>query len=66
MVSAGLGVSALPRALADPEVAAGRLRRFDPGWAPEALSFTASYLADADSAIAARAAEIAREVAARV
>ncbi len=63
MVSSGLGVSALPRALAHQELAAGRLRGFDPGWLPEALSFTASYLRDADSAVAASAAEMARTVA---
>jgi DNA-binding transcriptional LysR family regulator len=63
MVSSGLGVSAVPKTLAEPELQAGRLRPFDPGWQPEALVFTASYLDDADNAIAARAAEIARAVA---
>ncbi len=63
MVSSGLGVSALPRALGQADLAAGRIKAFDPGWRPEALAFTASYLADRDNAVAAQAAEIAQAVA---
>jgi len=63
LVAAGLGVGALPEALAKPEIDAGRLDEFDPGWLPKALGFTASYLADPGSSIVARAAEIAEEVA---
>lgn len=63
LVAAGLGVGALPEALAGAEIDGGRLREFDPGWRPAALGFTASYLSDPGSAITARAAEIAREVA---
>lgn len=65
MVSAGLGVSAIPRSLARDALDRGELRQFDPGWVPEALVFTASYLGEADTAIAARAARIAAEVAQR-
>lgn len=65
MVSSGLGVSALPRRLIEPDYEAGRLKSFDPGWEPEALSFTASYLGDADNATAAKGAEVARIVAER-
>ena len=46
MVAAGLGVGALPEVLAGEELAAGRIRRFDPGWHPNPLRFTASYLAE--------------------
>ena len=65
LVAAGLGVGALPEALARREIEASRLREFDPGWQPNALGFTASYLADPGSAIVAKAAAIAREVASR-
>ena len=63
LVAAGLGVGALPEALAKPEIDAGLLDEFDPGWHPKALGFSASYVADPGSTIVARAAEIAREVA---
>jgi DNA-binding transcriptional LysR family regulator len=63
LVAAGLGVGALPEALARAEIEAGRLREFDPGWHPKALGFTASYLSDPGSAIAARAALMAEDVA---
>ena len=63
LVAAGLGVGALPAVLARPEIEADHLREFDPGWQPNALGFTASYLADPGSSIVAKAAAIARDVA---
>lgn len=63
MVATGLGIGALPKAVAKPELNAGRIREFDPGWHPAALRFTASYLGNPQSALIDRAAHIAREVA---
>lgn len=63
MVASGLGVGALPVALAGPDLAAGRIQEFDPGWQANALRFTASYLGEPQSHLCERAAEIAREVA---
>lgn len=63
LVGEDLGVAALPRALARDFVASGRIRRFDPGWVPPPLRFTASYLAEPESAMIETAARLAREVA---
>ncbi|MEM8877943.1 MAG: LysR family transcriptional regulator [Pseudomonadota bacterium] len=63
LVAAGLGVGALPHALAHGDLAAGRIRAFDPGWTPDALRFTASYVADPPNTLAAAAARIAADVA---
>ncbi|MEM6466806.1 MAG: LysR family transcriptional regulator [Pseudomonadota bacterium] len=62
LVASGLGVSALPRSLAEPRVAEGELVRFDPGWLPDPLSFTASYVADPPSQTTELAAKIALEI----
>lgn len=43
LVEADLGVAALPSALGQTYVDAGTIRRFDPGWTPQPLRFTASY-----------------------
>ncbi|MEZ5583338.1 MAG: LysR substrate-binding domain-containing protein [Candidatus Competibacteraceae bacterium] len=45
LVEAGLGIAALPRALGNEFIDAGRLLEFDPGWVPSPLSFSVSYLA---------------------
>ena len=63
LVEADLGVAALPRALGQALVAAGRIREFDPGWTPSPLCFTASYLAEPSSPIAETTANLAAEVA---
>lgn len=63
LVEAGLGVAALPRVLAQPYVDAGRIQEFDPGWVPDALRFSASYLGDPRSHVVAAAAQKALEVA---
>ncbi|MEZ5931959.1 MAG: LysR family transcriptional regulator [Alphaproteobacteria bacterium] len=65
MVAAGLGVGALPSAIAGSTLLEGRIRSFDPGWHPNALQFTASYLAEPQSFVTKHAAELAREVAVR-
>lgn len=63
LVGAGIGVAALPKSLAEPYVAAGRIREFDPGWVPDPLRFTASYLAAPKSHVVETAAGIAHEIA---
>ena len=63
LVSSGLGVAALPRVLAEGLEGEGRLRRFDPGWRPAPLHFTASWIADPPSHMIASAAAIAFEIA---
>ncbi len=65
LVEARLGVAALPRALGDEYVQAGRIREFDPGWIPDPLRFTASYLGDPGSQMVETAAKTAQIVAAR-
>lgn len=63
LVEAGLGVAALPKALARPYVESGRIVEFDPGFVPDALRFSASYLGDPRSHVVAAAAQKALEVA---
>ena len=63
LVAAGLGVGALPLSIAAPYLDRGAIERFDPGWSPNSLDFTASYLAT-DSGVGAEAAAIAQKVAA--
>lgn len=63
LVSAGIGVAALPRTLAKPFVEDGHIREFDPGWVPSPLRFTASYLSEPQSYVIDTAAHLARDVA---
>lgn len=63
MIEAGLCVGALPREMGDALVADGKLARFDPGWTPAPLSFTASYLGEPRSHLIESAAGIARDIA---
>ena len=63
MVATGLGVGAFPRHLIRDQLKSGELVAFDPGWQPDTLRFTASYLSEPKSHLAERAAIIAREVA---
>mgnify|MGYP001797277139 CR=1 FL=1 len=65
LVASGIAVAALPKSLADPLVDAGDLRIFDPGWVPDPLLFTASFVADPPSQITETAAQIALVVAER-
>lgn len=64
LVASGLGVGALPLALAGDAMSAGQIERFDPGWEPAPLEFTASYKAVPNGAVGGRAAAIALDVAA--
>jgi len=63
LVEAGLGVAVLPEAMGRPLVAEGRIREFDPGWRPEPLRFTASWLGTPKSHLLEVAAHTAREAA---
>ncbi|MDU9005328.1 LysR family transcriptional regulator [Sedimentitalea todarodis] len=63
LVESGIGVAALPKALAKPYTDAGKIREFDPGWVPNPLSFTASYLGDPKSHMIETAARMAFGVA---
>lgn len=62
LVEAGLGVAALPEVLGRPFVESGRLRQFDPGWTPNPLKFSASYLGDPKSHMVETAATLALEI----
>lgn len=63
LVEAGLGVAALPIAMGQPFVERGSIVEFDPGWRPEPLKFTASYIGEPRSQIVETAARLAAEVA---
>lgn len=63
MVAAGLGVAALPRALAKEYVDAGQLQAFDPGWVPPPLVFSVSYLGTPVNDLIATAGRMAEEIA---
>lgn len=63
MVEAGLCVGALPVSLASEPVNAGRLERFDPGWTPQPLQFSASFLGEPRNHLLEAAAGIAKSVA---
>lgn len=62
MVAAGLGVGVFPRTLGQ-RMQPDRIVEFDPGWMPTPLSFSASYIGHPRDALAAKAADLAREVA---
>ncbi|MEX3009247.1 LysR family transcriptional regulator [Hoeflea sp. TYP-13] len=63
MVATGLGVGAFPLHLIKDQLESGALEAFDPGWRPDTLRFTASFLGEPMSHLAERAAHIARDVA---
>lgn len=63
LVEAGLGVAAFPKILANSFVNSGTLKEFDPGWTPNPLLFTASYLGEPKSHLTETVAKIAQDVA---
>lgn len=63
MIAAGIAVGPYPRALASDFLASGQIVEFDPGFSPQPLSFTASYLSEPRSFLVENSAEIARTVA---
>jgi DNA-binding transcriptional LysR family regulator len=63
MIAAGIAVGPYPRALADDFLQSGQIVEFDPGFRPQPLAFTASYLSEPRSFLVENSAEIARNVA---
>jgi len=63
MIAAGIAVGPYPRALANDFLASGQIVEFDPGFRPQPLSFTASYLSEPRSFLVENSAEMARAVA---
>ena len=63
MVASGLGVGAFPVHLVREAIERGELVEFDPGWRPDTLRFTASFVGEPKSVLAENAAIMAREVA---
>ncbi len=63
MVASGLGVGAFPVHLVREAIERGELVEFDPGWRPDTLRFTASFVGEPKSVLAENAASMAREVA---
>jgi DNA-binding transcriptional LysR family regulator len=63
MIAAGIAVGPYPRALANDFLEAGQIVEFDPGYRPQPLSFTASYLSEPRSFLIENSAKIARSVA---
>ena len=63
MVASGLGVGAFPMHLVREAIERGELVEFDPGWRPDTLRFTASFVGEPKSVLAENAASMAREVA---
>jgi DNA-binding transcriptional LysR family regulator len=63
MVKDGIGIGALPAALAVEDCRTGRLCEIDPGWRSPPLNFTASYVSDPPNFIAKSAAEAAQRTA---
>jgi len=59
LVEVGLGVAALPRSIGQRYVCEGRIREFDPGWCPEPLRFSASFLGEPKSHLIETAAALA-------
>ncbi len=63
MIAAGIAVGPYPRALANDFLASGQVVEFDPGFRPQPLEFTASYLSEPRSFLVENSAKIARSVA---
>lgn len=63
LVEDDLGVAALPRAIGREHVARGTIREFDPGWHPNPLIFTASYIAEPKNHVVETAATEANKAA---
>ncbi|MEP0235950.1 LysR family transcriptional regulator [Roseibium sp.] len=63
MVASGLGVGILPHALGRRFVGENKIATFDPGWLPNPLQFTATYIGEPRDELVAEAARILQEVA---
>lgn len=63
MIAASIGVGPYPVTLASERLIARQIEKFDPGWLPKPLSFTAFYLSEPRNALAERCAALALEIA---
>ncbi|MEO9821072.1 MAG: LysR family transcriptional regulator [Paracoccaceae bacterium] len=63
MIAAGIAVGPYPRALANDFLMSGQIVEFDPGFRPQPLEFTASYLSEPRSFLVENSAKIARSIA---
>lgn len=63
MIAAGIAVGPYPKTLAKDFLESKQVVEFDPGFRPQALEFTASYLSEPRSFLVENSAEIARSVA---
>jgi DNA-binding transcriptional LysR family regulator len=63
MIAAGIAVGPYPRALANDFLKSGQIVEFDPGFHPQPLAFTASYVSEPRSFLVENSARIARDVA---
>lgn len=63
MIAAGIAVGPYPRALANDFLNTGQIVEFDPGFHPQPLAFTASYVSEPRSFLVEHSARIARDVA---
>ena len=65
MIAAGIAVGPYPRSLASSYLETGQIIEFDPGFRPQPLEFTASYLSEPRSFLVEGSARIASKVAQR-
>ncbi|AXI41692.1 LysR family transcriptional regulator [Sulfitobacter sp. SK011] len=63
MIAAGMAVGPYPRTLARDLLRTNEIEEFDPGFTPQPLEFTASYLGEPRSYLSETGAEMGREVA---
>lgn len=63
MIAAGIAVGPYPRALANDFLLSGQIVEFDPGFRPQPLTFTASYLSEPRSFLVENSAKTARDIA---
>lgn len=63
MIASGIGVGVLPIRLAQRFIETNRLISFDPGWTPDDLIFTASYLNDPKDHVVSQVAKLAKKIA---
>ena len=63
MVATGIGVGLMPEALGERLVTEKKIARFNPGWLPVELEFTASFIAESQGTLPEVAAKIAQQAA---
>lgn len=63
LVEAGIGVAALPMAMATASLSSGRIVEFDPGWRPAPLQFSASWVGEPPDPVIEKLTAVALEIA---